>query len=574
MLACAPAPIPNALPDRMLRSLYVKDFAIVGEIELTMASGLSVVTGETGAGKSLLVDALLLLSGTRAEAGVVRMGRERAELAAEFDLADSPKARAWLADNELDDGDGCQLRRVIRAEGASRAFINGRPATLTQLAELAAFLIEIHGQHEHQALLERASQLALLDAFGGHAEVVKQVGGIAQAWRDAGTAISKLAGGADHAERMQWLEHQLVELDRHALSPADLSVLEERHRRLANAGHLLQGSAAVAEAIDGDSEYALRAALARAHGELLRLAELDARLTPVAELIDTTQIQLGEAGDALAQYRDSLDLDPDAFAEAEEQLAKLHELARKHRVPVAQLKDHAETLRIEYEQLRDAGSEVERLTHERATQARAYAQAAQALTQAREAAAQKLGEAVGALLGELGMGGGRFEVTLENTGKSDPDAQGAERAEFLVSANPGQPPRALRKVASGGELSRISLAIEVAALGLDDVATMVFDEVDSGIGGAVAEVVGQKLRRLGGQRQVLCVTHLAQVAAQGHQHFSVRKSVDGGDTSTIIEALDAGARRDEIARMLGGVEITKETLAHAKQMLARASKGE
>ena len=502
------------------------------------------------------------------------MGRVWGLLAAYFFFAVVPLGRAWLADNELDDEDACQLRRVIRAEGASRAFINGRPATLTQLSELAVFLIEIHGQHEHQALLERASQMALLDAFGGHTEAVKQVATIARAWREAGTAISKLAGGADHAERMQWLEHQLLELDRHALSPADLGVLEERHRRLANAGQLLQGSAAVAEAIDGDSEYALRAALARAHGELLRLAELDARLAPVAELIDSTQIQLGEAGDALAQYRDSLDLDPDAFAEAEDQLAKLHELARKHRVPVAQLKEHAETLRCEYEQLRDAGSEVERLTRERAAQARAYAQAAQALSQAREAAAKRLGESVGALLGELGMGGGRFEAALEKTGKDEPDAQGAERVEFLVSANPGQPPRALRKVASGGELSRISLAIEVAALGSDDVATMVFDEVDSGIGGAVAEVVGQKLRRLGSRRQVLCVTHLAQVAAQGHQHFNVRKSVDGGDTSTTIEALDPNSRRDEIARMLGGVEITKETLAHARQMLARASRGE
>lgn len=557
----------------MLRSLYVKDFAIVGEADLALRSGLTVVTGETGAGKSLLVDALLLLAGARGDADMVRSGCERAELAAEFDLAEAPQAAAWLAAEELNDGDHCQLRRVVRVEGGSRAWINGRPVTLGQLTALAGRLIEIHGQHEHQALLDRASQLTLLDAFGGHGEVLAHVVALARRWRELGAEIDALAGGADHADRLALLDHQLAELDRHAVAPDALAALDETHKRLANAGQLLQCSSGVAELVDGDSEFALRRALGRAHGELMRLAEIDLRLAPVAELLNAAQIELAEAGEALARYQDSLNLDPERLAEAELQLAKLHELSRKHRVPMAELQAHAVTLRVEHERLREAGAARARLARERIEVAREYAAVATALTRAREVAASKLGSDVGALLGELGMGGGRFEVALEPSGRDTPESSGRERCEFLVSANPGQPPRALRKVASGGELSRISLAIEVAALGLDEVATMVFDEVDSGIGGAVAEVVGQKLRRLGSRRQVLCVTHLAQVAAQGHCHLRVAKSSKDASTETSITALDEKARRDELARMLGGIQITKETLAHAQQMLADAQSG-
>ncbi|HEY8009593.1 MAG TPA: DNA repair protein RecN [Rudaea sp.] len=551
----------------MLQTLFVKDFAIVGEAEIGFAAGLTVVTGETGAGKSLLVDALLLLAGNRADASVVRHGSERAELIAEFALADAPAARAWLANEEFDEGDACQLRRVIRAEGSSRAWINGRPATLTQMQALAGTLIEIHGQHEHQALLERASQLALLDAYGGHAEALASVAVLAERWREIAAKMRALSAGEDHSARIDLLEHHLDELDRHALAPAELATLNETHQRLANAGQLIQGSAAIAELLDGEGEFALLRLAGRAQNELARLQQTDARLAPARELLDAASIQLGETSDLIARYRDSLDLDPERLAEAEAQIAKLHELSRKHRVPTAELKAHADSLRTELETMRGAGEQLVLLERERGKIERDYAGAAQILSGARTATAQKLGTDVSALLDELGMAGGRFEAQLEKAEKSTPDAQGLERVEFLVSANPGQPTRALRKVASGGELSRISLAIEVAALGLDEIGTMVFDEVDAGIGGAVAEVVGQKLRRLGSRRQVLCVTHLAQVAAQGHQHLQVAKSSDGKSTQTQIELLDAKTRRGEIARMLGGVEITRETLAHAKQML-------
>ncbi len=553
----------------MLESLYVKDFAIVGEAEIAFGPGMTVVTGETGAGKSLLVDALLLLAGGRADASMVRHGCERAELSATFDLSARADLRDWLVAEDLDEDGACQLRRVVRGEGSSRAWINGRPVTATQLKALASSLIEIHGQHEHQALLDRASQLALLDAFGDHAATLADVARHARAWREAGARIAELSRGADHAERIEWLEHQVAELDRHALAPEDFATLEERHRRLANAGQLLQGCAALADRLDGDDDGALLRLLARTQSAAAQLASLDARFTPIGELVDGAAIQLGEANDALARYQSALDLDPEALADAEALLGKLHELARKHRVRMPELKAHADILRDELETLRGAGASIATLREQQAKHAKAWASAAAALSAARAATARRLGDAVTGLMDEVGMRGGRFEVELESNPAGDPDPQGAERCEFLVSANPGQPPRALRKVASGGELSRIGLAIEVAALGSDAAGTMVFDEVDSGIGGAVAEVVGQKLHALGARCQVLCVTHLAQVAAQGDRHLRASKSSDGRTTDTRIDALDGKARQEEIARMLGGIEITRETLAHAKQMLGK-----
>lgn len=557
----------------MLQTLSVKDFAIVGEAEIAFAPGMTAVTGETGAGKSLLVDALLLLAGQRADAGVVRQGCERAELSAAFSLADVPAALAWLKSEEFDDADACQLRRVIRSEGTSRAWINGRPATLAQLQALAQTLIEIHGQHEHQALLQRAHQLHLLDTFGGHADERGRVAALAGRWRETDARIRELSGGQDHSERIAMIEHQLGELDAHALAPAELDALNDAHKRLANAGQLLQGSQAVAESLDDDSEFAALRALTRARSELARLAELDPALAPARELLDAAAIQLDEACSAIGRYRDSLELDPERFAETEAQIAKLHELSRKHRVPAAELKAHAQTLRAELEDLCGAGQKLAILQRERETIRSEYAAAAAALSQKRTAAAKRLDKEVTALMAELGMAGGRFATELAALENAVPDAQGAERAEFLVSANPGQTPRPLRKVASGGELSRISLGLEVATLGADEVGTMVFDEVDSGIGGAVAEVVGRKLRQLGARRQVLCVTHLPQVAAQAHAHLRVAKSAAAKSTRIAIDALDASARRDEIARMLGGVKITRETLAHAQQMLEGTSHG-
>jgi DNA repair protein RecN (Recombination protein N) len=557
----------------MLTSLYVRHLAVVEAAEIGFGPGLTVVSGETGAGKSLLVDALLLLAGSRADSAMVRAGSDRAELAAEFDLGELPEARAWLAREELDEDGACQLRRVIRAEGSSRAWINGRPVSAGQLGELAGLLVEIHGQHEHQALLSRSHQLALLDAYAGHEALAARVRELATQWRELGARMRRLGGGEDREHRLELLRHELGELEQWALPPDALAELEASHRRLANAGRLAEGTTGVVELLDGDSEFALQRALGRAQAELGKLAALDGRLAPLLDLLENARIQLGEAADGLGRYAQDVDLDPERFAEVDAHLARLHELGRRHRLAPAELHGRLAELRAELEELEGAGDALEQLIAQRGRIEADYAHAAAELSRARRAAAARLGREVGALMGELGMAGGVLQAELEPAEGDEPDAQGRERCELLVSANPGQPPRPLRKVASGGELARISLAIEVATLGKDSVGTMVFDEVDTGIGGAVAEVVGQKLRALGAKRQVLCVTHLPQVAAQGHAHLRVSKHSGDESTRTLIESLDAAGRRDELARMLGGVEITRETRAHAKKMLEQAQAG-
>jgi DNA repair protein RecN (Recombination protein N) len=563
-------PDSGKIPRPMLTELNLRDFAVVSAAELTLESRLTVVSGETGAGKSLLVDALLCLTGTRADAGMVRHGAERAELSAQFGLDDCPQARAWLAENELDEDGGCQLRRVIRADGGSRAWINGRPATLAQLGELGALLVEIHGQHEHQALLERAHQLELLDAYGQHGAELAEVRRQAQRWNAAERALAELSRGGDPGERIAYLQHQHAELAREQLEPEAIEILLGGHRRQANAAALSAAYDGALSRLSGEDGKPLSRALGQLHGELSRQLDSEPRLSEVVALLESARIQADEAASLLQRLADELETDPAQYQELESRLTRLHELARKHRLPLPELASRRDALGVELEALRGAGERGAALGTERDSALSAWREAARMLGQARTAAAFRLTDAVGKLLQELGMSGSVFAVELQPRGEDSPSAGGAERCEFLVSANPGQPPRPLRKVASGGELARISLAIEVAALGMDAVPTMVFDEVDSGIGGAVAEVVGQKLRALGGERQVLCVTHLPQVAAQGHQHLQVSKAVAGGGTASAVARLDEKGRIEELARMLGGVEITRETRANARQMLQRA----
>lgn len=555
----------------MLCRLLARDFAIIESAEIELGRGLTALTGETGAGKSLMVDALLLLAGSRADAGMIRHGADRAEVAAEFDLSGHPQVRARLAELELDDGDGCRLRRVLKADGTSRAFVNDRPVTLATLREIAGALYEIHGQHEHQALLQRNRQLAILDAFAGNQATLGELAATTRRWRAADEAIRALDEKAGRGgEALAFLAFQLEELGRHDLEPAAIAALEDEHRRLAHHGELVAIAARAAEALDGDQPHAARAVLARTLAELERATELDPRLAATAALVREALVPVEEAAEGLARYRDADELDPERVARTERELAKLHDLSRKHRVPVAGLHARAAELARERDEIAAADQRREALVAERDAALGAWRNAAAKASRSRADAAARLGMAVSGLMGELGMAGGRFAIDLATAPDRDPSPSGADDVEFLVSANPGQPPRALRKVASGGELSRIGLALEVAALGSDDVATMVFDEVDAGIGGAVAEVLGRKLRELGGARQVLCVTHLAQVAAQAHRHFAVRKAVADGRTRTAIAALDPVGRRDEIARMLGGVEITDRTRALAGDMLERA----
>lgn len=559
----------------MLVHLAIRDFAVVTAAELELGAGLTVVSGETGAGKSLLVDALGFLSGARADSGMVRHGADRAELSAGFDLADAPAAADWLRAQELDDAGQCQLRRTLRADGGSKAWINGRPVTVAQLAELAALLVEIHGQHEHQALLARASQLELLDAFAGNADARARVAAAARRWGALVRERDALSARGDAAERGAWLRHQLEELDRESLAPAEVDKAFADHRRQAHAADLVAACDGAVARLGGDGadegSVPVTRALRQVRDLLGRAVAHEPRLGDVDAMLDAAAIQLDEALLALERIRSDLDLDPASLEIAEQRIARLHELGRKHRVPANGLQAVRDTLADELASLEGAGERLRTLDADIGAARAAWREAAAELTRARQAAAVALGEATTGLLSELGMGGGRFEVQLDPTDGDRPDAQGAERVEFLVAANPGQPPRPLRKVASGGELSRISLAIEVAALGLDAVPTMVFDEVDSGIGGAVADIVGRKLRALGRTRQVLCVTHLPQVAAQGHAHYRVSKGAPGDVVRSAVEPLDDAAREEELARMLGGVEVGSEARAAARRLLADAA---
>jgi DNA repair protein RecN (Recombination protein N) len=557
----------------MLRVLTAKDFAIIEHAELAPGEGMTALTGETGAGKSLMVDALLLLCGARGDAAMVRAGRERAELSAEFDLARLPDVAAMLRELEVDDGTDCRLRRVLRADGTSRAFVNDRPVTLATLRDIASNLVEIHGQHEHQALLHRARQLAIVDAHGGHAAEVAEVARLARAWQQLEREAEDLRGrsGGPGAQALDFLRFQIDELARHALEPEALARAEAEHRRLAARGELLSGAERALEALDGEHDAACRPLLNRLAGDLERLAATDPGLAEPAKLLREAALQVDEASAALDRYRARQDLDPERLGELDRQLARVHELARKHRVPVAELKARETSLREEHDAVAGADARLAAVLERQAAVRRDYDAAAAALGRLRRATGERLGTQVGALMDELGMHGGRLVVAWSTQAGDSPAVDGLDAVEFMVAANPGQPERALRKVASGGELSRISLAIEVAALGRGDVPTMVFDEVDTGIGGAVAEVVGRKLRELGRTRQVLCVTHLPQVAAQADRQLSVRKEVHSGATRTRLQALDADARLEEIARMLGGVDITRETRAHARDMLKRAS---
>ena len=555
----------------MLMNLQVRDFAIVEKIDIEFEPGMTVLTGETGAGKSILVDALGLVLGERGSAQLVRDGAKRAEFAAEFDVSGLQLVTAWLDEQALDQEGECLLRRVINADGRSRAFINGNAVPLSQLKNLGEHLLDIHGQHFHQSLGRRPVQRDLLDHFGGLLEQRADTATRFSEWISVADRLKTLLDAdADRASRLDLLTFQLQEMDSLAVVDGEPGELHLERQKLQNSGRLADGVSTTLDALmDGDLSNA-NSLIAEATRALESLTEFDASLAPLVEMLNSASIQVSEAAESLRRYGDSIDMDPRRRDWVEERLDALQAVARKHRISLDELPALQTRLRNEHDELTNSAERGRELELQVASLKKAFLANAEALSKARAKAAKAFSSAVTDAMSGLGMPGGTFAVALSRRDLESARPWGIDDVEFLISANPGQKPQPLSKIASGGELSRMSLSIQVIASDGSAIPTMVFDEVDSGVGGGVAEMVGRRLQEIGGNRQVLCVTHLPQVASLADHHLRISKVTDGKSTRTGLQVLGKSERIEELARMLGGVEITRKTLDHAEEMLAGA----
>ncbi|MBI3344245.1 MAG: DNA repair protein RecN [Gammaproteobacteria bacterium] len=559
----------------MLTHIAIRDFALIERLELDFGSGLTVLTGETSAGKSILIDALNLALGDRADSTVVRSGSERAEIRAVFGIGALPAVKHWLAEHDIEADDECLLRRAITQEGRSRGYINDNPVTLQSLQELGEMLVDIHGQHEHQSLLRTEMQRQMLDDYAGHAALLNAVAALYQRWKMAVKELAELERStAQGRARGELLRHHVQELSALQLGASEWADLNEELSRLAHAGRLMDTCQNALDRLYEADEGALYSILTGLQKDLGAMQGLDHRLDPLTPLLEGAAIQIREAADELRRYLDKLDLDPQRLQSVEQRLGSIHDLGRKHHAAPEALPDLLVRLTQELTALQNSDQRQGELKELIAAHRSAYLERAEALRLGRAKAARTLSERVTAAMQQLNMAGGSFEVKLESLPEEQYSATGKERVEFLVSANPGQPLKPLNKIASGGELSRISLAIQVITAQNGRIPTLIFDEVDVGIGGAVAEIVGQQLQALSQTRQVLCVTHLPQVAAQGRHHLQVNKQTGKGVTRISLKELSSAERADEIARMLGGVKITEQTRSHAVEMLAQAQSKE
>ncbi|MBZ2189374.1 DNA repair protein RecN [Alcanivorax sp. JB21] len=552
----------------MLTHLNVLNFATVDSLELEPGAGLTVITGETGAGKSVIIDALGLALGERADSAVVRPDSDRAEVQATFDIRHNPAARAWLAERELDDGDDCMLRRTVRPDGRSRAWINGSPMPLQEVRALGEMLISVHSQHEHQALLRRDAHRDLLDSFASAGEAASAVRQHWRSWQAARRAHeAALSQSREQHEREELLRFQLEELDALALQDNELATLETEQKRLGSAEDLIRLCQQSLSLLFDHDEGTVNDQLGQALSWLGDASHEDGTLAGVLGSVESARLQVEAAADDLRHYLDRLDIDPERLAQVEERLSQVYTLARKHRVRPEELYQRHQQLREEAHTLAHYDDHLAGLEAAETAARTEYESAARLLSDKRRSKGPELASGVVSHLKALGMRGARLEVMLT---PCDPGADGNEIVEFLFTANTGQPLRPLAKVASGGELSRVSLAIQVICARVLTVPCLVFDEVDVGVGGGVAEIVGRLLRELGSHAQVLCITHQPQVAALGHQHWHVHKKQNRKNTQTRIATLAHDDRTSELARMLGGVEMTDSTLAHAREMLEKA----
>jgi len=553
----------------MLTHLNIRDLAIVESLELDFSGGLTVLTGETGAGKSIIVDALTLLCGARAATDQIRAGADRAEVAASFDIGQAPRSlRALLEEQSIEAEDELLVRRVITADGRSRAYLNGQSVAVQQLREVVGAMLDVHGQHEFQSLVRGGAQRELVDRYGRLDGLAEGVEGAHGRWLELLNRLLEIESRLrDRDTRIEMLRFQTGELAALDMKPGEAAELAAEATRLANGGRLLEGTQLAAQLLyEGETDTAQQR-LAQAQSALKPLLALDPALAPLMPLLEEAAIRVTEAARELGRYADALEMDSARQASVERRLAAAEELARKHRVPTGELPQLRTTLEAELAGIETAEQDIATLRRDQAEALREYREQATRLSEARQAASATFSKEITARMQLLGMTGGRFQVEVSPHDSAEPQPHGLDQIEFRVTANPGQPLRPLAKVASGGELSRLSLAVQVACTA-DEKRCMVFDEVDAGIGGAVAEVVGRQLRSLGSRNQVLCVTHLAQVAAQGHHHLRVVKLTDGKTTRTTLTELSGQERVQEVARMLGGAQVTPKALAHAREMLA------
>lgn len=552
----------------MLTHIQIRDFAIIDAVELELGAGLTVLTGETGAGKSILVDALLLAAGGRAGAEVVRHGTERAEVSATFAIHNNAAAQAWLAEQSVEHDGECILRRVIGADGRSRAYVNGQAMPVQSLRQLGESLVDVHGQMEYQSLVRRAAQRELLDQSNDHASLLAAVG---ECWRALSTLRDErdrsAASAQDREARLELLRYHLNELQALDLKSGEVEELTAERQRLSQRGRLASGAREILQLLREAEDVSAEQAVSRALTVARSTAELDPQFAAMSSLIEESLIALREGVEAVERYESDLEADPQRQEWVEQRLAALESIARKHRIEPAGLPALQAELTAELQRLDTIEASLEQIEKRLQEAQRQFRDACSKLTAARRTAAKNLARQITSLMQTLGMPGGEFQIDVRALAPESAGAHGADEIEFLVSANPGQPPRPLAKVASGGELSRISLAIQVAAVQNGTLPCLVFDEVDAGVGGGVAEIVGRQLRALGERAQALCVTHLPQVASQAHAHIRVTKLTDGKTTRTALAALNHDERVEEIARMLGGIKITDKAREHATEML-------
>ncbi|MGF1867921.1 DNA repair protein RecN [Enterovibrio norvegicus] len=555
----------------MLAHITIQNFAIVKALELDFHKGMTTITGETGAGKSIAIDALGLCLGDRSDPSMVRPGEEKAEIVALFNLQNNPAARRWLEDNELVDGDECILRRIITKEGRSRAFINGSPVPASQQKSLGQHLINIHGQHAHQLLMRNDYQLTLLDQYSGHQNLLHTMRQRYQAWRAARNELKQLEKNKDAFEaQKQLLEYQVNELNELALGENEYPELEEEHRRLSNCGDIAIWSQSVLQALTEDDNNNAMSLLQFAQHKLAELAAMDSRFSELTQMLDEAYIQVQETTHEISSYMDRLDMDPSRLSYLDDRMATILRLSRKHQVAPDALFAAHQALVAELETFTSSDEKVEQLAADVDAKYQSCLLAAEKLSKSRKRYAKELDKLISSSMHELSMEHGKFHIALESSPDNNLSPLGVDSIELLVSTNPGQPMQALGKVASGGELSRISLAIQVITAQKVDTPSLIFDEVDVGISGPTAAIVGRLLRKLGESTQVMCVTHLPQVAGCGHQQMFVTKTSNKGNTTTSMVPLDVSSRVQELARLLGGSEITEHTLANARELLIAA----